>query len=84
VAIAAYAKSMVENEGHPTKAIAPTLKSLGDRLETLLRNPNPNFDPATVATLKHCCAKVKIGQYDLAGDDRDLRVSVTLIRVLNQ
>jgi tetratricopeptide (TPR) repeat protein len=80
VAIAAYAASTVQGALDSNTYVAPTLRTLSDRLEVLLEAPSPSFDAATVGTLNHCCARAKVRLYDFLGDDRDLRTSIQLSR----
>jgi tetratricopeptide (TPR) repeat protein len=80
VAIAAYAASTVQSALDLTTYVAPTLRTLSDRLEVLLDNGSANFDAATVATLNHCCARAKVRLYDFLGRDDDLRESIQLNR----
>jgi tetratricopeptide (TPR) repeat protein len=80
ITIAAYATSALDRTSEQKPEMLPTLQTLGDRLENLIRNPNAEFGASTIATFYHCCARIKVRRYDLSGDDRDLRDSIIFNR----
>jgi tetratricopeptide (TPR) repeat protein len=80
VAIAAYVASSVQGAIDSPLYMVPGLRTLAERLDAMTVRPNAMFDTATVGTLYHSYARVKLQLFDQIGDKRDLEASISLNR----
>jgi tetratricopeptide (TPR) repeat protein len=85
-AIAAHVASSVKAVVEASNQLLAPLQKLANRLDAITKRQIDGFDPATLGSLMHSYALVRVSLFDALGNIDDLRMSIALNReaILNR